>query len=74
MEIWIILIIWMLLAGVFLLAICSAAARPIPQPGIASNNEHISVNSESEMQAPRPIKLTHMAAPAAVSRSRAQPC
>jgi len=32
MGIWIILTIWILLAGVFVLAICSAAARPIPQP------------------------------------------
>ena len=38
MGIWLILTIWMLLAAVFVLAICAAAARPIPQP-VASNVE-----------------------------------
>ena len=62
MGIWLLVIIWMLLAGVFVLAICSAAARPIPQPLTASIKEQRSVNSETEILAPRAVKLSHMAA------------
>jgi hypothetical protein len=36
MGIWLIVTIGMLLAGGFVLAICSAAARPIPKPGDAN--------------------------------------
>lgn len=66
MGIWLIVTIWMLTAGVFVLAICSAAARPIPKPGNANVEEQRSMNSETEMQAPRAIKLAHMTALAAL--------
>lgn len=33
MGIWLIIILWMLLAAPLVLAICAAAARPIPAPG-----------------------------------------
>lgn len=66
MGIWLIVTIWMLTAGVFVLAICSAAARPIPKPVGANVEEQRSVNSETEMQAPRAIQLAHMAALAVV--------
>jgi hypothetical protein len=62
MGIWLLVIIWMLLAGVFVLAICSAAARPIPGPTAVSIKEQRSVNSETEIRAPRAIKLSQMAA------------
>lgn len=61
MEIWLILTIWMLLAGVFVLAICSAAARPMPQPATASIKEQKTVTSKGEMPAPRMIKLSRAA-------------
>lgn len=35
MEIWLILTIWMLLAAVFVLGLCGAAACPVPQPATA---------------------------------------
>jgi hypothetical protein len=57
MGIWLILPIWMLLAGVFVLAICSAAARPLPQPGGADVEEHNLANCETEMEAPRSNKV-----------------
>lgn len=59
---WLWVIIWMLLAGVFVLAICSAAARPIPQPKTASIKEQRSENSETEIRAPRAMKLSHTTA------------
>ncbi len=62
MGIWLIVTIWMLTAGLFMLAICSAAARPIPKPVDASVGEQRSVNSKTEMQAPQAIKLAHMTA------------
>jgi len=38
MEIWFTLVIWMLFSGVFVLAICAAAARPLPQqPGCSAD-------------------------------------
>lgn len=57
MGIWIILTIWMLLAGVFVLAICSAAARPIPQLVGENVEEHNLSNCETELETPRPNKL-----------------
>lgn len=36
MGIWLIITMWMLSAGVFVLAICSAAACPMPAPSGAS--------------------------------------
>ena len=62
MGIWLSVTIWMLLAGAFVLAICSAAARPIPKPGDANVEGQRSVNSKTEMQAPQAIKLAHMTA------------
>lgn len=62
MGIWLIVTIWMLLTGVFVLAICSAAARPIPKPVDANVEEQRSVNSKTEMRAPQAIKLAHMTA------------
>jgi Na+/proline symporter len=66
MGIWLSVTIWMLLAGVFVLAICSAAARPTPKPVDANVEEQESVNSKTEMQAPQAIKLAHMTALAAL--------
>lgn len=62
MGIWLIAIIWMLTAGVFVLAVCSAAARPIPKPTTERVNEQRSVNSEITIQAPSTIKFTPIAA------------
>ena len=62
MGIWLLVIIWMLLAGFFVLAICSAAARPIPGPTALSIKEQRPVNSDTEIRAPRAIKLSQMAA------------
>lgn len=40
-----------------MLAICSAAARPIPQLGGADVEDHNHSNCEIEMETPRPNKL-----------------
>jgi hypothetical protein len=61
MGIWLIVTIWMLTAGVFVLAICSAAARPIPQPATTDIKEQKSMNSKFEIQAPHTIKLSRVA-------------
>jgi hypothetical protein len=57
MGIWLIVTIWMLLAGVFVLAICSAAARSIPKSVGANVEEHNSFNCETELETPRANKL-----------------
>ena len=62
MGIWLSVTIWMLLAGVFVLAICSAAARPIPKPVDANVEEQKPVNSKTEKQAPQAMKLARMTA------------
>lgn len=57
MGIWLIVTIWMLTAGVFVLAICSAAARPLPQLGGADVEEHNLSNCETELETPRANKV-----------------
>ena len=55
MGIWLLVIIWMLLAGVFVLAICSAAARPIPKPTNGDLAERQSVNRDIATRSSRAL-------------------
>lgn len=57
MGIWLIVTIWMLTAGVFVLAICSAAARPIPQSVGTNVEEHNPSNCETKLETPPANKL-----------------
>lgn len=62
MGIWLIIILWMLLAATFVLAICAAAARPIPAPGNDKLIEQLSMKSEIAIRSPRAIKACQAAA------------
>ena len=53
MGIWLILTIWILMTGVFVLAICSAAARPVPQPDNKNVGGLNRSNCEIKMKKPR---------------------
>ena len=62
MGIWLIAILWMLLAAIFVLAICAAAARPIPAPENNKLIEQPSMNSEIAIRSPRAIQACQAAA------------
>ena len=62
MGIWLIAILWTLLAAIFVLAICAAASRPIPAPESSHLIEQPSMNSEIVVQSPRAIKVCQVAA------------
>ncbi len=62
MGIWLIAILWTLLAAIFVLAICAAASRPIPAPENGNLIEQLSMRSESKIRSPRPIKACQAAA------------
>jgi hypothetical protein len=62
MGIWLIVILWTLLAAIFVLAICAAASRPIPAPGNSNLIEQPSMNSASTIRSPRAIKACQAAA------------
>ena len=61
MGIWLIAILWTLLAAIFVLAMC-AASRPIPTPGNSNLIEQPSMNSASTIRSPRAIKACQAAA------------
>ena len=58
MGIWLIVTIWMLMTGVFVLAICSAAARPVPRPDRTHFEEPNRPNREIEMKTPH-VNILH---------------
>lgn len=62
MGIWLIVILWMLLAASFVLAMCAAASRPIPTPENSNLIEQPSMNSESTIRSPRAINVCRAAA------------
>lgn len=62
MEIWLIAILWTLLATIFVLAMCAAASHPIPTPGNQNVIEQSSMYSESTIRSPRAIKACRAAA------------
>jgi len=62
MGIWLIIILWMLLAAPLVLAICAAAARPIPAPGDNQVIEPRSTNAGIASRSPRAIKACQAAA------------
>lgn len=62
MGIWLIMVLWMLLAAIFVLAVCAAASRPIPTPGNRNVIEQPSMNSEITIRSPRAIKACQAAA------------
>jgi len=61
MGIWLIAILWMLLAAIFVLAICAAAARPIPTPENDDLIEQQSMKSKTMVRSPRAIKVCQAA-------------
>ena len=62
MGIWLIAILWTLLAALFVLAMCAAASRPIPTPGNSNLIEQPSMNSASTIRSQRAIKACQAAA------------
>ncbi|MBI3427911.1 MAG: hypothetical protein HY011_33730 [Acidobacteria bacterium] len=62
MGIWLIVILWTLLAAIFVLAMCAAASRPIPTPENSNLIEQSSMNSKSTIRSPRAINACRAAA------------
>ena len=62
MGIWLIVILWMLLAAIFVLAICAAASRPIPELESSNLIEQPSMNSKPTIRSPRAINFCKAAA------------
>lgn len=62
MGIWLVIILWMLFAALFVLGLCAAAARPIPRPECANEMEREFVKTKIAIRSPRAIKVCQTAA------------